>query len=268
VARRLLVGRAHAVGRPAAREVVADGGDAEVRAEELVRRAEQHVEPQRVPVEAPVRRVVDAVGPGERARGVREVGDAPGVGDRAEGVRRERERDHPHAVAGQVLLQHVEVERAVRRPQRHRVHRELVVGRHLQPRRHVGVVVELGHEDLVARLQRARHRVRQQEVERRHVRPERDLVRVRAGEVGGGGARVLDDGDRLLRGHERAAEVRVRPLQVAGHGVDHRPRHLRAAGAVEVQRRLAGNRPCQRREVAARGGDVEGCEHVGHRRGA
>ena len=45
-----------------------------------------------------------------------------------------------------------------------------------QPGRHVGVVVELGHDDLVARLERARDRVREQEVERGHVRSERDPV--------------------------------------------------------------------------------------------
>ena len=65
----------------------------------------------------------------------------------------------------------LEVERAVGRAQRHRVHRQLVVASAIaQPRRDVGVVVELRHDDLVARLQRARHGVREQEVERRHVR--------------------------------------------------------------------------------------------------
>ena len=94
---RVLARRAHAVGGPRLGEVAADRGDPEVRTEELVRRAEQDVDAERRAVRAAVRRVVHAVGPGERADGVRGGDDALRVGDRADRVGRERERDDPRA---------------------------------------------------------------------------------------------------------------------------------------------------------------------------
>ena len=98
-------------------------------------------------------------------------------------------------------------------------------------------------DDLVARLERARDRVREQEVERRHVRAERDLLRLRRRR-----SRRRPRAPRRSRRRTRAEVAKAPPrfafdaLQVAGHRVDHRPRHLRAAGPVEVQRRLAGDR--------------------------
>ena len=85
------------------------------------------------------------------------------------------------------LLERVEVERHVVRAERRGPDHELVVLGHEQPGRDVRVVVERGHDDLVARLERPRHGVRELEVERRHVRPERDALRLGAGEVGSGG---------------------------------------------------------------------------------
>ena len=70
-----------------------------MRAEELVRRAEQDVDVERRDVDRPVRAEVHGVGPGERACTVRELDDAPRIGERADGVRRERERDDACAIA-------------------------------------------------------------------------------------------------------------------------------------------------------------------------
>ncbi len=148
----------------------------EVRPEELVRRAEQDVRARGRDVDRPVRRVVDGVDPGERARLVRERGDPGHVADRPDGVRGPGERDDAGLVR-ELPLQVVEVERAVLADV-HEADGEAAVLRHRQPGRDVGVVVEPRHEDLVAGAQvLARERAREAEVERRHVRPEADLLR-------------------------------------------------------------------------------------------
>src|SRR3712207_8437429 len=53
-----------------------------------------------------VRRVVHAVGPGERAHRVRRAGDPLGVGDGADRVGGEREGDDPRALAEQRSEEH------------------------------------------------------------------------------------------------------------------------------------------------------------------
>ncbi len=202
-------------------------------------------------VHPPVRRVVDGVGPGERAGAVRELDDRGRVRDRAERVRGERDRDHPRARAderGEVL----HVERAVAWQESGLAHHEPVILRDAQPGGDVRVVIELRRDDLVAGRERAAEGVHELELERRRVRAERDLAGIRTEQVGGRRARLVQHRVGLDARREGAAAVRVRPLEVADHAVDHGLRHLRARRAVEVDERAAV-RPAarERRELRA-----------------
>ena len=183
VPERLVGGRAHLVRTPALEQLRASVRDAEVRAEELVRRADQHVDAPVRDVDRPVRPVVDGVGPGERAGVVRELDDPPDVRQRADRVRRDRERDDARALVQQPL-QVVEVERRVV-VDVDEVDGQTLVVRELEPRRHVRVVVELRDDDLVALAPGAAGRPRQRKGERRHVRAEDRLLRRAAQEVAG-----------------------------------------------------------------------------------
>ena len=100
-------------------------------------------------------------------------------------------------------------------------------------------MVELRRDDLVAGAPVARDRAREREVERGRVRAEDHLVGVRPEELRGRDARRVDDAVAHLRGHERAAEVRVRRLQVDRDRLDHRVGHLRAGRPVEEGERIA-----------------------------
>ncbi len=100
---RPLRGRPHPVRGQRLGQAALDGGHPEVRPEELVRRAEQHVDPELRPAHPPVGRQVHGVGPRERAGAMGGGGDAPGVGDRSERVGGEREGHHPGALPEQGL---------------------------------------------------------------------------------------------------------------------------------------------------------------------
>ena len=97
--------------RAMSRAVRAGERDAETRAEELVRRADEDVDAERLHVDRPVRREVHRVAPCERACLVRERRDR-GTRWRADGVRRERERDDFRALR-ELPLEVVHVERRV-----------------------------------------------------------------------------------------------------------------------------------------------------------
>ena len=242
VADGLVVGRAHLVGPQALEQLALAERHAQVRPEELVRRAEEDVDVPAGDVDRPVRPVVDGVGPRERARAVRELDDSRDVRGRADRVRRDRERDDPRPV-GELRLEVLEVEREVV------VHAgeaddDAEVVRELEPGRDVRVVVELRADDLVAGLQRPPERPRQQEVERGHALAERDLVGMAGEEAAGGRACTLDQLDRSDARLVRRADVRVVLAEVARDRVDHLVRALRAARAVEerepaVERRVA-----------------------------
>ena len=233
----------HLVRLQALEEVALAERHPHVRPEELVGRAEEHVDVPAGGVDRAVRAVVDGVRPRERAGAVRELDDPRHVRSRADGVRRDRERDDARPL-GELRLEVVEVEREVVVHAREADDDAEVLGER-EPRGDVGVVVEPGAEDLVARLQRAPERAGEQEVERGHARPERDLVRVALQEAAGGRMRSLDQLDGADARLVGRADVRVVLAQVARDRVDHLVRALGAARPVEegqpaVERRVAG----------------------------
>ncbi len=102
------------------------------------------------------------------------------------------------------------------------------------PRIDVGVVIELGHDDLVAGGPAPAERAPEVERQRRHVGAERDLLGPAAEQVGERRARGVERGVGLDARREGPVRVGVVVEQVVAHRVHHRARHLRAAGAVEV----------------------------------
>ena len=221
-----------------------------MRPEELVRRAEQHVRAGGRDVDRAVRRVMDGVDPGERPRLVRERGDPGHVLHGPDPVRGPRERDHARPV-GEPAAKVVQVERrVVVDVDELDAHADVVA--ELEPRRHVRVVVELRHEDLVAGPQLARQRPREGEVQRRHVGAEGHLLLVAAQEVGGREPGVRDERVGGAARREGAAGVRVRLPEVRRDRVDDLVRDLRPAGAVEER-----ERPVERGVARADGLDVE-----------
>jgi len=142
------------VGPPLPDHLGPPAGHAEVRAAELVWRADQHVGADGADVDRLVRCVVDGVHPGERPGLVRELAQPAGVGHGADRVRRPGERDHLGA-RPELALQVGEVQRGVV-VQCDVPDHQVPVVRDLQPRRDPGVVVQTGHEDLVAGPEGAR----------------------------------------------------------------------------------------------------------------
>ena len=140
-------------------------------------------------------------------------------------------RNHLGAFADQ-LFQSVVVQRHVGGADGRVAHDQVVIGGDQQPRRDVGVVVEVGHDDLVAGRQRARHGVREQEVQRRHVGAESDALRLATGEIGDGVPAAVHDLHRASRRREGPAQVRVGVAQAGGDRVEHLLRSLGATRPV------------------------------------
>ena len=237
---RLVRGRAHLVRPPGAQELLAAVGEPEMRAEELVRRAEEDVD-----AEARRRRSARAARSApRRPTRARPASCASSTMRAASGIvpsafDGEREGDDPGAL-GQLSLEVVEVERRVL-VDLDEVDPEIEVVRELEPRRDVPVVVEARDEDLVAGRERPPERAREREVERRHVLAEDRLLGPAAEEARGSRVRLLDELVAAAAGVERAAEIRVRLAQVGGDGIDHGLRALRPAGPVE-ERDTGGER--------------------------
>ena len=219
MADRLVGRRPHLVRPPRSDQVLLAERHPHVRPVELVRRAEQHVDVPGGHVDRAVRAVVDGVGPGERSDAVRELDDALHVGRRADRVGRHRERDDAGAIV-ELRLEAVVVEReVVVDVDLANDDAEVVLER--EPRRDVAVVVEPGHEHLVARLQLAGERAREQEVERGHALAERHLVARAAEERACLLVREIDERARPAGRLVGGADVRVVVLEVAGDRVDH-----------------------------------------------
>ncbi len=229
---------------PALEEVGAAVPEAEVGAEELVRRADEHVDAPLRDVDRPVRPVVDGVRPRQRAGAVRELDDLPDVRQRADRIRGDRERDDARAI-GQLPLEVVEVERRVVADV-DEAHLETAVVRQFEPRRHVRVVVEPGDDDLVSLAPLPAGRPRQCKRECRHVRAEDRLVGRAAQEVRPREPSLRDERFRAPARLVRAARVRVRLPEVGRDGVDDLVGHLGASRPVEEHKRTL-----QRREARA-----------------
>ena len=134
---------------------------------------------------------------------------------------------------------------------------ELGAGRlQRQPGRDVGVVVHVGDDDLVAFAEHLADAEADQADERRRVHAEADLGRAaRIDEQRHAFARI---GDRLVDLDALAVAAAALDIvvdEVAGHGIEHALRDLRAGGVVEEDE-IAG--PLQRREHRADGLDREG----------
>ena len=235
VANGLVGRRPHLVGPPAPKQLLAAEREAHVRAEVLVRRADEHVAAPRRHVDRAVRAVVHGVDPRERARLVRELDDPADVGRGADGVRSRWERDDSRPRRA-LRREVVEVEREVV------VHVDEadddadVLGER-EPRRDVPVVVEPRDEHLVPGLELARERTGEEEVERGHALPERDLRRV-APEERSPLARALRRPPRPCGARSRRARRRSRCPR-AGSGRSRRS-----------PRRGTGSRPARRRRRA------------------
>jgi hypothetical protein len=107
------------------------------------------------------------------------------------------------------------------------------VVRDLQPRRDPGVVVQAGHEDLVAGRQGPGCGPGQREVQRGHVRPEDHLVRLAAEEPGRLALGRLEDLPDADAGGVTRAQVGASFPERARDRVAHFVGHLGAAGGVE-----------------------------------
>ena len=158
-AERLVRRRPYLVRPPRGEQLSAREGDPEVGAEELVRRADEHVDAERGDVDRSVGRVVHGVGPRERACLVGELGDSLRFGEGADGVRGEREGDDFRPLS-ELAREVVHVERRVR-VQSDETHDEAEVLRELEPGRDVRVVVESRDDDLVAGTELPSHSTRQ-----------------------------------------------------------------------------------------------------------
>ena len=224
-----------------------------MRAEELVGRADEEVAPERRDVDRAVRRVVDGVDVGERARLAAERGEPGDVVDRPGAVRGPAERGDTRS-PGELRGEVVDVDDARLRVDAGLADGDAAVARRQHPGGDVGVVVEARHEDLVAGTERAAEDPRGVQGEGRHVGAEDDLGAGRCSEERRGlGARLLEHGVAGLRGHERPAEVGVLVAVVGLDGLVDRPVHLRAAGVVEEDTVAV-----DRREAGADRGDVGG----------
>ena len=230
--------RPHLVGAVALEQLGPAEQDADVRAEELVRRADQEVAPDRGHVDRAVRGEVDGVDVRERARIAAERAQGGDVVHRAGAVRCPAERGDPRAV-GEQGGKCVGVDDADLRVDRDLAHGHAAILGRKQPRRDVGVVVEPGHQHLVARAQVAEERPRGVHRERRHVRAEHDLARLGAEEARRLRAGVCEDLPR-----RRPTSRTGRPGWRWRRGSSRRPRRRRI-GAPGCRRGCRGR--CGRR---------------------
>ena len=251
--------RACLVGPPALDHLGAPVGQAEMRAAELVWRAEQDVSADAAHVDRLVRRIVDGVNPGQRAGLAGEPAHPPGIHDRADGIGRPGKRDHLRA-RPELSLQILEIERRVV-IQLDVPDDQAFVVRQLQPRRDAAVVIQRGDEDLIARAEIARGGARQREVQRGHVRPEDHFMGLAAQEQCRPGLGLLQDLPDAQAGRVHRAEVGAGLAQRTGNRVADFVGHLRAARGVQEREALP-----QRRETAPDRGDVSaGAQYLGHR---
>ncbi len=270
-------------------EVVAAPEHADAgRTEHLVARERDEVDAEGADVDRHVRHRLAGVEDDERADRVRRVGDLLHRGDRAEHVALVGERDDLGARGddAEPVLGVIEVEPTVLRHADPAQDRPGLVA-DLLPRHEVGVVLHLGHHDLVARREdealraggkrRAVLRLRRgvgegvrDQVDRLGgVLGEHQLARLRAQEVGDALTGVLVGVGGLLREEVRTAVHRgVVPRVEAALGVQHRGGLLRRCPGVQVDQPVpAAHGARQDREVGSDGLVVEQAGHRGGQSG-
>jgi hypothetical protein len=232
----LVAGRGELRHVEARQQLAPDECRSHVRAVELVGRADEDVAIDRAHVHELVRREVHRIDVAERAGRVGKASRRGDVADRPERVRCGANRQQPRA-RRERRLECSPLELPCRHVERNRTDDESRVARHLPPRVDIRVVIELGDDDLVARLPGAGQGARQVEGERGHVGAKGNLVGRRAEEVAEGGARRGEHRVGFFAGRVRPVRVGVVVQEVVAHGVGNRRRHLRAAGAIEVGHR-------------------------------
>jgi hypothetical protein len=102
------------------------------------------------------------------------------------------------------------------------------------PRGNVGMMIEFGDNDLVARLKLTTERTREMKRERRHVCAERDLVRGGVEEVCESLSRCVNQRIGFRARRIRPMRVGVMAVEIIRDGFDHGARNLCAARPVEV----------------------------------
>ena len=121
------------------------------------------------------------------------------------------------------------------------------------------MVIELGDNDLVTRLQATADGPCHMKGDRRHIGAERNLSRITVEEVCERAPSIGDDGIGLGTRGVLPMRVRVVMQQVLLHRLDDRHRHLRSSRTVEVRDGMPVVYPVECREVSA---DIVGRAHV------
>ena len=220
-----------------------------MRAVELVGRAEEEVDVHGDHVEREVGRGVDRVDQQPGADGARELPRQGDVVDRPQGVRGVADGDQA-GFRGDLAREIFRVEPAVG-PEGHLADLDPPLAQ-MEPGAAVGLVVELGDDDLVPRPHLAHEGMREGEVQTRHVGPEGDLPGARSPqERRRRRPRRVDDHIRFARGDELAVSVGIRAPVIAGDRLDHRIRNLGPRRTVEESERPAVPDPGESGEVLA-----------------
>ena len=207
--------------------------DAGVRAVELVRRAGQEIAADALHVDELVRREVDGVDEEQRARLARDGRREREVVHRPRRVRRAADRDQLRPRRDE-LPQVLPVDLRCLADHPRRAHDDAAVDLQRPPRRHVGVMIEVGHDHLVSLGPCASEGAREVKRERRHVRAEDDFVRRAIQEVAHGLARRGDDRVALDARRIRPVRVRIVVEEIVVHRLGDDARHLRPARRIEV----------------------------------
>ena len=224
--------RAHAIGAQPFQVRVLAIEDAHMRAVELVGGTGQKVAVKRLNVDQTMRRILHGVDKRIGPDGLGPADDRRHIVDRAHGVGGIADRHQP-CTRGDQRLHVLHVERAG-----FHIHirpanlRASILGQH-QPGRDVGVVVQARDHDLVLRPKLGGQRMAEGKGQAGHVVAKDDFRRLRAQQVGGSLAGVVDHGVRADRRLEDPVRVGVAPRVIVGDGGDHRFVHLRAAWVVK-----------------------------------
>jgi len=185
-----------------------------------------------------MRGVVHRVHEAERAGVAGQRGRVGNIGDRTQRVGCRPDSDQPGA-GRDGGLQRRPVELAALRQEGNHAQGDAALPGQRAPGRDIGVVVQLGDDDLVARPPGTSQRPPEMEGERRHVRPKGDIVRRRAQEVGQGAPGPRQHGVGLFAAGIAPVGVRIVVVEVVHHGVADRGGHLSPARSIEVGDRLS-----------------------------